>query len=223
MLRRRYVGLAIALMLVLGGISAGRRLVAGYYRGQRTQGLIDDIETAISPTMTGTPAIDAPLAAKIKASIKAGALANGFGHGRFGYFGDVSLRETPLHVAADWDLPLTCQVLLDAGADPNALDSNGYTPLVWAIRLQDPSISSVPVVRVLLKGGADPNVRSPKGWTSLDYAAEDEQRHDVGPLLRKAGARHSNTWTREQSTAESRSARRVQPLRRARTPPSRDG
>ena len=198
MLRRRYFGLALALILVLGGISGGRRLVAGYYRGLRTQCLIDEIEDAISPTWAGTPAIDAALAAKVKARIKAGALAQGFGHGRLGYFGDLSLQETPLHVAADWDLPLTCQVLLDAGADPNALDSNGYTPLVWAIRLQNPLTSSVPTVRVLLKGGADPNLRSPKGWIALDYAADCDLRHDVGPVLRKAGARHSAAWLREQ-------------------------
>ena len=197
MLRRRYVGLAIALILVLGGISVGRRLVAGYYRGQRSQCLIDDIEDAISPTWAGSPAIDAPLAAKIKARIEAGALANGFGHGRLGYFGDLTLQETPLHVAADWDLPLTCQVLLDAGADPNALDSNGYTPLVWTVRMQDSFISSVPTVRVLLKGGANPNLRSPKGWTALDYAAGFVDRRDVGPVLRKAGARHSAVWSRE--------------------------
>ena len=39
---------------------------------------------------------------------------------------------TPLHVAADGGVPAVVAALLDAGADPKALDERGWTPWDWA-------------------------------------------------------------------------------------------
>lgn len=48
----------------------------------------------------------------------------------------------------------TCRTLLDSGADPNARDSTGWTPLHWAVRFSRPDL-----IRLLLQYGADVNIR----------------------------------------------------------------
>lgn len=71
---------------------------------------------------------------------------------------------TALHVAAAWN-PNTMVVteLLGAGAQVDARDNWGATPLMWAAeRGQRPQ-----VVRTLLAGGANPNARDSEGTTPL--------------------------------------------------------
>lgn len=48
----------------------------------------------------------------------------------------------------------TCRTLLESGADPNAKDSTGWTPLHWAVRFSRPDL-----IRLLLQYGADVNIR----------------------------------------------------------------
>lgn len=59
------------------------------------------------------------------------------------------------------------RLLLAAGADVNARDALGLTPLVL-------STSNPQIVRVLLAAGADPNARDVQGLGALDFTPKDE-------------------------------------------------
>lgn len=84
---------------------------------------------------------------------------------------------TLLHVAASFGNAKNCEVLLAHGANPNALNHNGETPLHLAVKFQQTSVaheSSVHVVDALLAGGADPGSIDSQGKTPLQrgcYAA----------------------------------------------------
>ena len=60
--------------------------------------------------------------------------------------------------------------LLDAGTDPNARNSAAQTPIMMAVRANQPG-----ALRLLLERGADPNVMDVDGrrWTALHMAASD--------------------------------------------------
>jgi ankyrin repeat protein len=58
-------------------------------------------------------------------------------------------------------------LLIKAGADPNATDNSGGTPLSSAAWF-----GSGPAMEVLLKAGADPKHRDSKGRTPADRARE---------------------------------------------------
>ena len=73
-------------------------------------------------------------------------------------------------------------MLLEAGADPNAICLNGLFPLYIAAE-----IGSLPVVRELVSHGADVNKTTPKGCTSILNAAE-EGKIDVVRYLLDNGA-----------------------------------
>lgn len=87
----------------------------------------------------------------------------------------------PLHYAADtnrWNPEAqaeTIEYLLSIGADPNAVDSSGVTPLLRAVRTR-----SSPAVRALLDGGADPIQPNKSGSTPLDLAVQTTGRGGSG-------------------------------------------
>ena len=56
------------------------------------------------------------------------------------------------------------QTAIDAGANANARDDQGFTPLHWVARWQ---YSHPTVMEYLLKADADPNLRDEAGRTAL--------------------------------------------------------
>lgn len=105
----------------------------------------------------------------------------------------------PLHTAAKYGPPLKVLTrLIDHGADVNAVDQGGWTPLMHAACCQawHPELlrtggieaqtgRSVEMIELLLAHGADPSVRSHDGLTACEYAelAFDPFKERVRPLV----------------------------------------
>jgi hypothetical protein len=70
--------------------------------------------------------------------------------------------------------------LLDAGYDPNAHDSAGYTPLIAAARA-----GNVEMIRLLTSRGANPNLpdTAVNSWTPLLHAVHKAQPRAIAALL----------------------------------------
>ena len=86
---------------------------------------------------------------------------------------ELSSEVTALHVAVDAGNFLLCQLLLEAGADPNLRDSVGLTPLHKAAQLSKGDICTL-----LVAGGADSCVsdfqgRSPAYWWKVGSAQQN--------------------------------------------------
>lgn len=90
---------------------------------------------------------------------------------------------SPLHVAAAWGKRECLLALLDADADPNTLDSSGWTPLFWCAYG-----GQTKLLELLLKRGADPNQADPEGRSPLHVAAAQGNLAAVAALV-SSGAR----------------------------------
>ena len=132
---------------------------------------------------------------------------------------------TPLIKASKEGDSLAVQKLVDAGANINEPDSEGYTPLmnaVWAGKIETVKVllnkgadinakdnygvtplmhaileRRVEISKYLIKSGADINVKNPKGETILDIALSFSQWDVVADLIR-VGA---NLWVPEAGKA----------------------
>jgi hypothetical protein len=111
---------------------------------------------------------------------------------------------TPLHRATD--RPHLVKALLRRGANPNARDDSGETPLHWAARDAEPEC-----VRLLIEAGAEVDAKDKKGRSPLSWVRTADQpplpqdprlaelfgklfpdganQKTVADLLRKAGAK----------------------------------
>ena len=86
---------------------------------------------------------------------------------------------TPLMIASSCGHTETVQVLLQAGANVNSTDNDGYSPLVYAIT----GHKSLQVIEQLLKAGAQPNVFI-NDQNIVDKVRE-EGREDICKLLQQ--------------------------------------
>jgi len=75
------------------------------------------------------------------------------------------LNRTPLLAAASAHDSQMVSYLLAKGADPNAADGHGNTPLIWAVM----SDCDSNVVELLLSHGADPSLKNKNGSSASDY------------------------------------------------------
>jgi len=133
------------------------------------------------------------------------------------FLSDVSVKEeVPMIIQAVAEGDITkVKTQLNTGIDPNIIDIDGWTPLMWAVQdnnvalinllidagadpnLQDPyeetalikaiSQESVETTRALIKAGADPSLSSSYGWTPL-MAASTSGNIDLVRILLEAGA-----------------------------------
>jgi ankyrin repeat protein len=105
--------------------------------------------------------------------------------------GRTEFGNTALHYAARYGSPKHIKILLEAGANVNAFNLSGSTPLIAASE-------STKNVEVLLEGGADIHAQNRLGDTALFYASYAEDPINVKKLL-KAGAdvnwRNNANWT----------------------------
>ena len=101
---------------------------------------------------------------------------------------DPELRQTALHHAAYFDKPVTLKALIEAGADVNAQNSDGGTPLYSAAHEDNPMI-----VMELIKAGADVNLARPNGATPLHMAAQRGHEGCVVALIRDGADVHRRT------------------------------
>jgi hypothetical protein len=93
-------------------------------------------------------------------------------------------KQTPLMWAAPTGSPELIRALIDAGANVNAQDIQGMSPLMLAVASENQDLA---VVKVLLQSGANVNARSGRGETALDWARKFGSRPVIAALQR-AGA-----------------------------------
>jgi ankyrin repeat protein len=91
---------------------------------------------------------------------------------------------TPLHFAAFFSQPETAEELLNNGADPNAVATNG-TKL--AVINSAAASGNAELVKMLLREGANPDSQQEGGYTALHSAAHNNNSEMVRALL-EAGA-----------------------------------
>jgi ankyrin repeat protein len=87
----------------------------------------------------------------------------------------VTSQMTPLMIAANASAADAVQVLLDAGADPNAMNGGKYTALDYAVDRapgwsENPASNRVAIVRALLAKGAKKDRKPADGVTPLERA-----------------------------------------------------
>lgn len=96
-----------------------------------------------------------------------------------------ALGWTPLHAAAVRRDAKRVTELLGEGADPNARDRWGRTPVMWAARFIDQDRETIPA---LVRAGADVNAADEDGATAMHIAASHAWDGELADLLHQ-GAR----------------------------------
>ena len=92
---------------------------------------------------------------------------------------------TLLHLACFFRQPEAAQMLLAAGADPNAVSTHRISIIHSAAASRDSAL-----VKLILAAGADPNVQQQGGYTALQSAAMHNNVEMIKVLL-EAGANRS--------------------------------
>jgi hypothetical protein len=98
----------------------------------------------------------------------------------------------PIHEAVGENQSIAkLRLLLDHGAEPDAVSWRAMTPLLLAIRAE-----RVDMVEMLLRHEADPNQPGPEGFTALDFA-EQWNSPKCAEALRAAGGKRRDELTAE--------------------------
>lgn len=88
------------------------------------------------------------------------------------------------------------KILIELGADVNAKDKVGRTPLIFATEYYDNESNDI--IKLLIESGADVNCKDDTGLTPLMYATK-EHRVGIAKLLIESGAdiqaKDKNGWT----------------------------
>ncbi|WPZ36855.1 ankyrin repeat domain-containing protein [Thalassobaculum sp. OXR-137] len=122
------------------------------------------------------------------------------------------IGKTPLMTAAELDRPDSVRLLLEHGADPNAVLSHSSlwhsdrTALMYAA-----AKASAPVIEMLLAAGADPAVLDSQGFGVLDYLqgrgpSGPNPRLNAAEIDRLSAGLPATDRTRERQTALMRAA-----------------
>ena len=112
-----------------------------------------------------------------------------FGDGKYAAIAKAELREiteesfrrhrTALHFAADHNDIQQAEMLLRAGANPNAQTDRGFTPLMFAAKK-----SNLEIVKMLLDYGANPKLRERNRKNALDYV-RGENGYAIREMIKK--------------------------------------
>lgn len=90
---------------------------------------------------------------------------------------------TPLIAAIYQNNSNVVDFLIKAGADVNAGDTNGVTPLMWAIGRGDEGLD---LVKTLVANGADINATDRRGAAVLSYASSNPAKPKILIFLKEA-------------------------------------
>ncbi len=101
-----------------------------------------------------------------------------------------SVGETALMEAAMSGLPAAARLLVERGADVNARNGEGLTPLMFAVGAADRGTTEI--VEILLAAGADPHAEDASGTSALKLARELGAHSLVAALERARQAEPSD-------------------------------
>jgi ankyrin repeat protein len=88
-------------------------------------------------------------------------------------------RITPLVKAVLGDQVEMARFLISKGADPNHVDGNGMTPLLYAASID---FGGPAMIDMLLKAGARTDMKTKEGKTALELARQYKHTHLLASL-----------------------------------------
>ncbi|XP_046546391.1 uncharacterized protein LOC124256427 isoform X2 [Haliotis rubra] len=98
--------------------------------------------------------------------------------------------KTPLHYAFERMVPRVIEQLIHYGADTNATDKDGMTPLLFLCENTRTTIDIfTSCLNALLEGKCDLNKSDKEGKTALHYVCERQKNTDMACVLIQAGAK----------------------------------